>query len=356
MRFRKLLFFAALLFCCGKVDAQDKFKKLDTWLADNAEILGGRDILLIYKDGKIIYSHSEDKMNMRQKMLQRYIARKKGETADLDSYTPTSRQPIASCSKWLSAALVMTFVDEGKLSLSDTVGKYLPVLTAHGKGNITIAECLSHQTGIDEPKLKQEIQDIRDLSSMDDAIAHIAEMPMDGKPGKVFHYSNAGLQIAAAVIEKISGKSFETLFEERIAKPLKMVNTDFGKNKVPVAAGSAVSTPADYINFLTMILNKGTFNGKRILSEKSIAEMQVNRLTPNVKITYTPAQIDGFGYGYGEWIMGDSFVSSPGLFGSYPWVDNKNQYCAFLMTYYINTQGRDQRMLDLKALVDEAIK
>jgi hypothetical protein len=96
MRFKKLLFFAALLFCCGKVTAQDKLKKLDTWLADNAEILGGRDILLIYKDGKIIYSHSEDKMLPRQKMLQRYIARKKGEMADLDSYTP-SRQPIASC-------------------------------------------------------------------------------------------------------------------------------------------------------------------------------------------------------------------------------------------------------------------
>jgi hypothetical protein len=42
MRFKKLLFFAALLFCCGKVTAQDKLKKLDTWLADNAEILGGR--------------------------------------------------------------------------------------------------------------------------------------------------------------------------------------------------------------------------------------------------------------------------------------------------------------------------
>jgi CubicO group peptidase (beta-lactamase class C family) len=134
MRYRKLLLFAALLFCCGKATAQDKLKKLDTWLADNAEILGGRDMLLIYKDGKIIYSHSEDKMLPRQKMLQGYIARKKGETVDLDSYTPASRQPIASCSKWLSAALVMTFVDEGKLSLSDTVGKYLPVLMAHGKG------------------------------------------------------------------------------------------------------------------------------------------------------------------------------------------------------------------------------
>ena len=356
MKSKKLIFFALLIFCFTNVSAQDNFKKLDDWLANNAGQLGGRDILLVYKNGKIIYSHAENKMLPRQKMLLRYIARKQGETADLDSYTPTTRQPIASCSKWLSAALIMTFVDEGKLKLTDTVGKYLPVMTAHGKGNITISECLSHLTAINEPKLKEEIKDIRELKNMDDAIAQIAGMPMEGEPGKVFHYSNAGLQIAAAVIEKISGKDFKTLFKERIAKPLNMVNTDFGDKKVPVAAGSALSTPNDYINFLTMILNKGTFNGKRILSEKSIAEMQVNRITSDVKIAYTPAQIDGFGYGYGEWILGPGFVSSPGLFGSYPWVDNNNQYCAFLMTYYLNTQGRDQRMLDLKALVDAAVK
>ena len=44
-------------------------------------------------------------------------------------FTATSRERIVSCSKWLSAALVMTFVDEGKLSLEDTVGKYLPIMT-----------------------------------------------------------------------------------------------------------------------------------------------------------------------------------------------------------------------------------
>jgi len=356
MRLIKLALFALLLLCFTKASAQYNFKKLDTWLTDNIEALGGRDILLIYKDGRVIYSHAEDKMNMRQKMLNRYIARKKGEAADLSAYTLETRQPIASCSKWLSAALVMTFVNEGKLKLTDTVGQYLPIFTAHGKGNITISECLSHLTAIDEPKLKEEIQDVRALNSMDDAINLIANIPLEGKPGKVFHYSNAGLQIAAAVIEKISGEKFKTLFEERIAKPLNMTHTDFGENKVPVAAGSAVSTPNDYMNFLVMILNKGTFNGKRILSERSVEAMQVNRLTPGIKIAYTPAQIDGFGYGYGEWILGDGFISSPGLFGSFPWVDNNNHYCAFLMTYYLNPSGRDQRMLDLKALVDEVIK
>jgi CubicO group peptidase (beta-lactamase class C family) len=66
------------------------------------------------------------------------MARREGDATEGGPYTANTRQPIASCSKWLSAALVMTFVDEGKLNLDDTVGKWLPVLTAHGKGNITV--------------------------------------------------------------------------------------------------------------------------------------------------------------------------------------------------------------------------
>jgi len=349
------LLLAILLFYCGNINAQDNFKKIDNWLADNASAMGGRDILLIYKNGHIIYSHAENKMNMRQKMLNRYVAKRQGETPDFSDYTPDTRQAIASCSKWLSAALVMTFVDEGKLKLTDTVGKYLPILTKHGKGNITIADCLAHLTAVKSPELKEEMHDLKDMNTMEDAIAAIADLPMEGEPGKVFHYSNTGLQIAAAVIEKISGDNFRHLFAERIAKPLNMDHTDFGFSKVPLPAGGAVSTPNDYMNFLVMILNKGTFNGKRILSEKSVAEMQVNRQTSDVKIAYTPAQIDGFGYGYGEWILGDGFVSSPGLFGSFPWVDNHKGYAAFLMTFYLNSSGRDERYLEIKKLVDTAV-
>lgn len=349
------LLLAILLFCCGNVKAQDNFRNIDNWLADNASVMGGRDILLIYKNGHIIYSHAEKNMNMRQRMLDRYAAKKQGDKPDLGNYTPDTRQAIASCSKWLSAALVMTFVDEGKLKLTDTVGKYLPILTKHGKGNITISDCLSHLTAVKSPELKEEMHDLKDMNTMDDAIAATADLPMEGEPGKVFHYSNTGLQIAAAVIEKISGDNFRHLFAVRIAKPLNMDHTDFGFSKVPLPAGGAVSTPNDYMNFLIMILNKGTFNGKRILSEKSVAQMQVNRQTSDVKIAYTPAQVNGFGYGFGEWILGNGFISSPGLFGSFPWVDNNKGYAAFLMTFYLNNEGRDERYLDLKKLVDAAI-
>lgn len=337
--------------------AQSAKANLDQWLDDNTKDMGGRSMLVVWKDGKLLYSRSVNDMTRKQKMVDKYIARRQKKEADFSDYTMSYRQPIASCSKWFSAALVMTFVDEGKISLSDTVGKYLPVLSQHGKGNITLRQCLSHLTGIREPPLQESLKEMRNIGSMDEAIQYIAEMPMEGDPGTVFHYSNAGLQIAGAVIEKVSGKSFETLFAERIAQPLGMQHTDFGKGRVALPAGGAYSTPEDYLNFLIMILHKGVFNGSRILSEKSVAEMQVDRISPDVKIGYSPVPMNNIGYGYGEWVLkpDGKTVTSPGLFGSIPWVDNDRGYCAFLMTFYIKKRDAEQRFRDLKQLVDAII-
>jgi len=342
--------------------AQD-FSKLHTWLKDNTGAMGGRSILMIYKDGKIVYTDAVNDMNLRQKFATKMVARRQGKDANMDDYTTTTRIPIASCSKWLSAALVMSFVDEGKLKLSDTVGAYLPILSQHGKGNITLSQCLSHTTAIKEPPLKESLTEMRNVNSMDDAMAYLANLPMEGEPGKVFHYSNAGLQIAGAIIEKISGKNFETLFAERIAKPLGLTNTDFGNKPVALPAGGAFSTPEDYMKFLVMIMNKGMYNGKRILSENSIAQMQVDRIASDVRIAYSPAEAGNIGYGYGEWVWDSAkvgnlskAVTSPGLFGSFPWVDNEKGYCAFLLTFYVKSEGRNERYKQLKALVDEAVR
>lgn len=337
--------------------AQD-FSAVDHWMKDHVRDMGGRAVLMVWKDGKLIYSHAENNMSRRQKMGFKIIARRQGKTADLSDFAPSTRIPLASCSKWFSAALVMTFVDEGKLNLTDTLGKFLPVLSASGKGNITISQCLSHTTGIKAPPLRENLQEMRNISSMSEAVEAIATMPMEGTPGKVFHYSNTGLQLAGAVLEKISGKDFETLFAERLALPLEMEHTDFGKGRVALPAGGAQGTTADYMHFLEMILNNGEYNGKRILSEKSIRELQTNRITDDVKITYSPAEAgSNIGYGYGEWILEEDdhkTVASPGLFGSYPWVNPGKNYCAFLLTLYLWSKDRHERYLDLKKVVEEA--
>ena len=237
--------------------AQYNFNEAKKWQEHNTPELGGRSTLMIYKDGKIIFTNFENELSRKQKIKGKFIARKLGKDkneliADFDKNTKIA---IASCSKWLSAALVMTYVDEGKLKLTDTVGEFLPVLSKAGKGNITIANCLSHTTGVNAGELKESIKAFKNFSKMDEAIDYISSLPLDSKPGETFRYSNIGLQIAGAVLEKISGKDFNTLFNERIALPCGMLKTDFGEKELPIPAGSARSTAEDYLQFLAMILN-----------------------------------------------------------------------------------------------------
>ncbi len=381
------LFVVGLLFF--QFSYAQNFSGVDNWLDNNITELGGRAVILIYKDGKIIYTNEKNEISKKQKLGAKWLAKKTGKEADLSDFTVDTKQRIASCSKWLTAALAMTFVDERNLNLEDTIGKFLPVMTAHNKGKIKVWQCLSHLTGIkqtgvaasingsdddsgDEPQkklsLKEKLKKFKNKkdngwTSMQEAIDSIANAPMEGEPGKTFHYGNAGLQIIAAIVEKISYSNFETLFQERIAKPLQMNNTDFGNVKVPLAAGGAYSTPNDYLNFLKMILNEGVFNGKQIISKNSIAEMQKNRVANDAKIIYSPAEAGSWGYGFGEWIMDGSTehqrskaISSPGLFGTFPWVDNDKKYCAILFTFNIKSKGRNERYTELKKIVDDLIK
>ena len=390
---RKFRFIIAGLLLFQFCSAQKTFKKVDKWLEDNAAQMGGRAVLMIWKDGQIVYSKVENDLSRRQKMIGKFVAKKTGKDADelIQDYTTTTKERIASCSKWLSAATVMSFADEGKLSLDDSVGKFLPVMTANGKGGIKLWQCLSHLTGIKQTgvmatakagdgdeettgsSLRGRLQQRKDAgntnkfegkwSSMDAAIDSIAHQPMEGEPGKTFHYGNAGLQIAAAVIEKISGKDFKTLFAERIGIPCEMSATDWGPNKVPLAAGGAFSTPEDYLKFLTMILAEGKYKGKQVLSKASVIQMQLNRVSEDCNIVSSPAEAGNWGYGFGEWVMDDATgntrskaVTSPGLFGSFPWVDNEKKYCAILFTFYIKNKGRNERYKELKQLVDEALE
>lgn len=350
------LVYTFLLVCIPLLVSAQDFSSVKRWQETNTADMGGRSVLLVYKDGKILYNQAVNKMTPRHKIATRVISRRMENAPDQGSFTSKTRLPIASCSKWLSAALVMSFVDEGRLSLSDTLGKYLPELSAAGKGGITISQCLSHTTGIRSPDLRESLDEMRNIGSMDEAVRAIAELPMEGAPGKIFRYGNTGLQLAGAVLERISKKSFDELFSERIAKPLKMKNTDFGNGKVALPAGGAYSTAEDYLNFLIMILNRGVFEGKRVLSEKSIAEMQINRITDDVSIAYTPTESKGFGYGFGEWIQKNTgIVTSPGLFGSFPWVDNEKGYCAVMICFYLNNQGRNERYRTLPELVEKQL-
>ena len=355
--------------------AQQDFSKVNDWVNNNLTDLGGRAVLMIYKDGQFVYTQNFNNLTKTQQNRGKIKAKVQGKEVDevLQDYTTTTRERIASSSKWLTAALLMTYIDENKVRLTDSVGKFLPVMTEYGKGGIKVWQCLNHTTGIKSGGLRDMLIGMKNVKTMFEAIEQIAMLPMEGTPGKYFHYSNTGLQIIAAIIEKVSEKDFETAFKERIADPLEMKQTDFGKNGVPLAAGGAYSTPEDYMNFLIMLLNDGEFNGKRIISKALVNEMQKNRLSRDVEMAYTPDEANMWGYGFGEWVMDaplavsekkdampvskrGSAVSSPGLFGTFPWIDNDKKYCAFLFVFNLKHKDRQQKYKELKAMVDHVMR
>jgi len=319
--------------------AQYNFNDVSKQLEDNKRKLAGNVCTMIWKDGKIIYKKQ------------------------IGNMTDDKIIPIASCSKWLTAALVMIFVDEKKLSLEDTIGKFLPIFSVYGKGNIKIKHCLSHTTGIESGTMNLfTVVDENNYSSPEEQVNDFAKSKkMIAVPGTEFRYSSIGLSIAARILEVINHKSFEEIFQERLAQPLEMINTSFGKNALVSPSGGAKSTASDYMHFLVMILNKGLYNDKRILSEGSVDAMQQPQTNLSM-IKYAPKGAKDFNYACGEWIQetdknGNSTVlTSPGFFGAWPYVDNTRHYAAlfFVRKFFINEEMK-ALYLNIKKSIDQQI-
>jgi D-alanyl-D-alanine carboxypeptidase len=134
---------------------------------------------------------------------------------------PQMRYAIGSISKQFTATAVLMLQEEGKLTLSDHVDKYVPGLT---RGNeVTIRELLSHTSGYQDfwpqdyvpPMMLKEIsaQKILDIW---------ARKPLDFDPGTRWQYSNTNYVIAGLIVEKVSGMPFFDFIQKRIFKPLNM--------------------------------------------------------------------------------------------------------------------------------------
>ncbi|MFM1871964.1 MAG: hypothetical protein RL398_1386, partial [Planctomycetota bacterium] len=162
--------------------------------------------------------------------------------------------PIASASKWLAVATVLSVVDDGLLDLDVPVGRYVVELDRPDKQAVTLRQCLSCSAGW--PSRLPGNQRGWDSAKF---AAEAAEAALRDAPGSAFRYGGVTFQIAAIAAERVTGKDWHTLFAERIAAPLGMHATKFaamqpfgadpGTTKLPGVAGAAISTLADYTKF-----------------------------------------------------------------------------------------------------------
>ena len=232
--------------------------------------------------------------------------------------TPMAKDTIfnmASMTKPVTSVAIMMLVDEGKLKLDDEVAKYLPKWkdplvistfndadasyeTRPAKRQITIRHLLTHTSGLGYGFASPMLTKIMEKTKKTDL-----DLPLLFDPGDNWAYGPS-TRVLGHVVEAISGQKIDAFLESKILSPLGMHDTSYlvpttkyarvvainrrgndGKfTELPVPGtipatvqgdGGLYGTASDYGLFLRMLLNRGTLNGKRILSEKSVRRMLV---------------------------------------------------------------------------------
>lgn len=321
--------------------------------------------------------------------------------SNIEAKTPMAADTmfwVASQTKALVGCCVMILVDEKKIDLDAPITDYLPELAdiqvyRHaaeeklfedtGVGRIveakaphqmmTLRQCLSHTAGwrFVSPCQKRFGIDWLDHQR---AVLTYAVMGLDWEPGAEFHYSNIGINVAAAAVERVCGKPIEVMMQERIFEPLGMTDTTFWPNEdqlsrmatpyqfdkeknglVPLdripflgfplsdrtkrfaeGGGGLFSSAKDFVKFYQMLAGQGSYQGKTILSKESCAVMTTKQTGDNVDTNYGFGIVfDEKGFGHGGAAGTNGYVFKNGLVVLYLVMvqnipDQNNIYLAFL--------------------------
>ncbi|MGC9972279.1 MAG: serine hydrolase domain-containing protein [Bryobacteraceae bacterium] len=281
---------------------------------------------------------------------------------------------IMSMTKPVTAVGIMMLMEEGRLALSDPVEKYLPEFRPLKSTwrPITIRDLLTHTSGVNTPEMIRNIMSTLDLT-LAEAVSYYAQAPLEFEPGTEWKYSNAGIAVLGRIIEVVAGQPYERFIGERILRPLGMKNSFFfppadkinrialvytlenGKlrragsetlggapdqyrkgAKYPCPECGLFSTAADVLAFHQMMLDGGTYNGRRLLSRQSVNVMTALH-TGDLKAGFTP----GLGWGLGWTVVREPLgtlelrsigtFGHGGAFGTEGWVDPKQDLIQILM-------------------------
>jgi CubicO group peptidase (beta-lactamase class C family) len=304
--------------------------------------------------------------------------------------TPDALFWIASMTKPVTGVAVLMLQDEGKLSVTDPVAKYLPefgaLKTPSGKpANLTITQILTHTSGLGEatgPAAEQ-------AHTLADLVPIWLAAPMQYEPGEKWKYTQSGINAASRIVEVVSGMTFDVFVQKRIFDPLGMKDTTFyptdgqrarlatayAKNKdsgvlEPVAPraeygtrarppqgnGGLFSTAPDYARFAQMLLNGGTFEDRRYLSAEAMKLLSTAQ-TGDLPTGFFQNDTYGnrgtnYGWGIATCILrtpheGVASMLSPGTFGhggawgTQAWIDPVKGVAYIMMVQRSNFPNSD---------------
>ena len=328
-------------------DGRYDFSRLDQFLEESSPRLGGGCSFILIQGDRVIHHNA------------------------YGTFTPGKVVGIASSSKWISGGVIMALVDAGKISLNDPVSKYLPYFTGK-KAGITIRQLFTHTHGLARGDARRYLHD--PTLTMDEAVRGIATYDLVADPGTALYYAGSGMQAAGRICELVTGKSWGQIFRKTIGDPLGMEHTDYfgigGPTENPDVAGAVRTCVDDYGKYLTMLLNRGVYKGKRVLSEKAVETMLSNQsgCLPILKHPYDVLDIVDPAlakspYGIGCWLEDfdpktgkTTAISSGGGFGCMPFLDLKRNVAGVLLPYNrawkVDDKGRrynDAHRVDFEA-------
>jgi CubicO group peptidase (beta-lactamase class C family) len=292
---------------------------------------------------------------------------------------------IASSSKILSVGVLKRLEDQGKVDFSKPISEYLGASFGAHKTNVSLAQLLSNSSGL--PSLGEILVLSSNPTSelLAQYSAHLCQympagsltdcgksiyqddMPANNRtPDQTFRYGGSQWQLAGAVAEVVSGKSWADLITETYVtpcgvpsvgftnpygqqgvSPLGYPSFDADQKKLPVSTnpsieGGGYSTAPDYAKLLLMHLRGGKCGDTTVLSADAVAAMQKDRVAAYGGTPSTGANATGTsvftGYGLGWWVS-DQFIADPGAYGAFPFLDVKRGYGAIIMLEVNNTVG-----------------
>jgi len=272
--------------------AKNKVEKMDELMGLYHNYGQFSGSVLVTEAGKVIFKKSYGYANREWKVANQ----------------PNTKFRIASITKQFTSMLIMQLVEQGKIKLDAKLIDYLPDYRKDTGEQVTIHHLLTHTSGIPSYTSKANFfkQTSRDHYSADDFVKQFCSGDLEFKPGEKFAYNNSGYFLLGAIIEKVSGNSYETMLQQNIFKPLGMndsgydhhdkiienrasgyekniegfVNAPYLDMSLPYAAGAIYSTVEDLSRWEQALYNE------KLLSNQY------------KKIMFTDHK-DGYAYGWG---------------------------------------------------------
>jgi len=232
--------------------------------------------------------------------------------------TNATKFKAASITKAFTAVLVLQLVEQGKLDLHAPIRAYLPGYAGEGADKVSIHNLLNHTSGIEnfdriksyEEAVRNGIESYQLPHTTDDLLTRYSSGKIVQEAGKVFDYNNADYVILGKIVEKLYGKDFDTILQERILHPLGMTQSGmlYQREIVPNLAYTYLKPgdTAQLINDLPVYIQNwysagGMYSTATDLAKFANALYASSKLLKSEtrKLMLTPGLDD---YGYGLWV------------------------------------------------------